>query len=106
MNKLLNPEIYISQEGENIPTEEVLQNQEHSLTARTDTENGDIYLEFSSRLAMYDFARSLLHEAIYGIGDQMEFYALGPDGPGGNYFVVDGVRLSPESSRIFVFHPK
>jgi hypothetical protein len=51
---------------------------------------------------MYDFARSLLHEAIYGIGGQEEFYPLGYEG---KMEVINGVRMSNDSARVFVFYP-
>lgn len=98
----LNPEIRITQDGDEIPLEEVSKNEENFLSAKVDSDNGDILLDFSSRIAMYDFARSLLHEAIYGISGQKEFYPLGFEG---KVLVVDGVRLSLESSRIFISYP-
>jgi len=102
MSYSLSPEIHVTQDGDEIPSEEVLKNEGHFLNATVDVDNGDILLHFSSRLAMYDFARSLLHEAIYGVGGQKEFYPLGFEG---KLLVVDGVRLSLESSRIFVSYP-
>lgn len=38
----------------------------HHLTSEVDVKNSDIYLRFSSRLAMYDFAKSSLQEAVFG----------------------------------------
>ena len=102
MSDLLSPEIHVTQDGDEIPSEEVLRTERHFLNATVDADNGDILLRFSSRIAMYDFARSILHEAIYGVGGQKEFYPLGFEG---KVLVVDGVRLSLESSRIFVSYP-
>lgn len=54
---------------------------------------------------MYDFAVSLLHEAVYenggmvnGKGGLKEFL------PSNGERVVDGVRVKEDSSRIFVFY--
>lgn len=99
MNTFLNNNIYINQNGDDIPSAEVLNNQHHFLEASVNVENKDIQLSFSSRLAMYEFAKSLLHESIYGENSQIEFYPLGFEG---KLLVVDGVRLSLNSSRIFV----
>lgn len=101
MSNLLNAQIRVTQSGDEIPSEEVLKDDRHCLYAKVDKENGDITLDFSSRMAMYDFARTLLHEAVYGVGGQKEFYPLGFDG---KLMVVDGVRLTLESSRIFVVY--
>ena len=98
----LNPEIRISQDGDEIPLDVNLNDENHFLRAKTDKTNGDIYLSFSSRVAMYDFARSLLYESIYGKDGQQEFYPLGSDE---KLYIVDGVRLSLDSPRIFVEYP-
>ena len=99
---ILSPEIRISQDGDEIPLEVNLNDERHFLRAKTDTTNGDIYLSFSSRVSMYDFARSLLYESIYGKDGQQEFYPLGSDE---KLHIVDGVRLSLDSPRIFVEYP-
>lgn len=99
MSDLLKPNIFISEEAADIPSETVASSEDHILTASVDTENRDIYLRFSSRIAMYDFARSLLHEAIYEVGAQMELYPLAFEG---KLLLVNGVRLSRGSSRIFI----
>ncbi len=98
----LNPEIQISQDGDEIPLDINLNDESHFLRAKTDIKNGDIYLGFSSRVAMYDFARSLLYESIYGENGQQEFYPLASDK---KLYIVDGVRLSLDSPRIFVEYP-
>lgn len=51
---------------------------------------------------MYDFAKSLLQEAIYGDSGQQEFQPLIADG---GPLVVNGVRMPSGSSRILVFYP-
>lgn len=98
----LNPVVKLTEGGEDIPSDENFNNESHNLSARVDKNNGDIYLKFSSRLAMYDFARSLMHEAIFNAGDTTELYPLGFEG---KLQIVDGVRLTLDSSRIFVNYP-
>jgi len=98
IHKLLDT-ITVTCGGDEIPSDEVLQNEEHFLHGEIDASNRDIYLNFSSRLALYDFARSLLQEAVYGVGGQKEFYPLVLEG---KTLVVDGVRLVEGSSRIFI----
>lgn len=98
MGKLLDT-VVVTRSGDEIPSSELLQNEKHYLCGEIDTTNRDIYLKFSSRQALYDFARSLLQEAVYGMGGQKEFYPLISDGKA---LVVEGVRLVENSSRIFV----
>lgn len=93
----------IDPSGENILSHEVLQEVRHTLKAVADRENGDVYLEFSSRHALYDFARSLLHEAIFGKTGQKELYPLIVDGKA---LVVEGARLTEDSSRMFISYPE
>lgn len=51
---------------------------------------------------MRDFALNLLHESEFGTGD-IELYPL-IDSDGKRH-VVDGVRLSVNSSRVFIRYP-
>ena len=97
--KLPSHKVTIEKDGECILSEEVASDLRHTLQVAVDRDNNDVYLEFASRLALYDFARSLLHEAIYGEGGQKEFYPLIVDG---KELVVEGVRLTAASSRMFV----
>jgi hypothetical protein len=89
----------IEESGECILSKEVDSDDRHRLHVAVDRDNGDVYLEFSSRQALYDFARSLLHEAVYGEGGQKEFYPLVVEG---KELVVEGARLTEDSSRLFV----
>jgi hypothetical protein len=91
--------VVVTRDGNEIPSSELLQNEKHYLRGEIDASNRDIYLKFSSRQALYDFARSLLQEAVYGMGGQKEFYPLISDGKA---LVVEGARLVVGSSRIFV----
>jgi hypothetical protein len=92
-------ELTIEEDGECILSKEVASNSRHTLHVAVDRDNSDVYFEFSSRQALYDFARSLLHEAVYGEGGQKEFYPLIVDG---KELVVEGARLTEGSSRLFV----
>jgi hypothetical protein len=77
----------------------------HFLSASVDMSNKDVCLNFSTRRAMYDFATSLLHEAVYGNGGMVD----GKGGlkeflPSNEERVVDGVRVKEGSSRVFIFY--
>jgi len=92
----------ITADGESSVSEEVVRDRAHTLSVEVDRDNGDIYLEFSTRQAMYDFARSLLHAAVFGDGVQKEIYPLIADG---KELVVNGARLTEGSSRMFINYP-
>jgi len=100
MKSPMTPDIHITESADEIPLEEVGANEAHQLSAEID-ENRNVYLNFSSRLAMYDFARSLLHEALYGRGGMAKFYPLEYQG---KRETINGVRMSPNSERLFVFY--
>jgi len=85
------------------PSEEFLVDDTHQLKAFVGGTNNDIYLDFSSRRALYEFALSLLHEAVYGESGGQEFLAVFD---GVHLQVSDGVRLSSDSSRMFTFYDK
>lgn len=81
------------------PSREFLDNNFHNLKVYV-SKNGpfeDVYLKFSSRLAMSEFAQSLMAEAYYGEGGMQERNPQ--DG-----LVVNRVRLTDDSSRFFVFY--
>ena len=54
--------------SDDVSSEAVQKDDRHYLASEVDVSNGDICLRFSSRLAMYDFAKSLLQEAVFGFG--------------------------------------
>jgi hypothetical protein len=101
MNTELSTTIVVTPEGDEVASLDVQAGKHHLLRAESDSSNGDILLNFSTRRAMYDFAVSLLQEAVYGTSGQKEFYPLGYDG---DWLVVNGVRMSEDSSRLFVFY--
>jgi hypothetical protein len=96
-------QVTIGMDGEDIVSEEVATDSRHTLKVSVDQETADVYFEFSSRQALHDFARSLFHTAVYDDGDQKEFYPLILNG---DALVVEGVRLTPGSSRFFVRYPR
>jgi len=98
MRKLSNT-VVLTSSGDEISSKEVLEGEHHVLLAQADLVNRDIALEFSSREAMYDFAKSLLREAVFGSSGQIEFYSLVSEG---RQLVVNGARMAEGSSRIFV----
>ncbi|MGI9279004.1 MAG: hypothetical protein ACR2PX_05155 [Endozoicomonas sp.] len=102
MKNTLNANIKITEDADEIPLDINLKDENHFLKAEVDNSRGDIYLSFSSRIAMYDFARSLLHASVYGKSESIEFYPLIS---GHKRYIVDGVRLSENSSRIFIHCP-
>ena len=103
MTKLMSSKIQVTESGDEIPSQEIFSNEVHCLEVSVSAENKYACFNFSSRLAMYDFARSLLHEAIYGVGGEKEFY---PFEHNGKMVVIDGVRMSSDSARVFIFYPR
>lgn len=102
MRTTLSPDVHLLEDASDIPLSINMTDESNYLHARCDAEKGDIYLSFSSRVAMYDFARSLLHQSVYGESGWVEFFPLGSDE---KLHIVDGVRMSLDSSRIFVEYP-
>ncbi|MFC5462815.1 hypothetical protein [Massilia niabensis] len=101
MNVELSTTIVVTAGGDEVGSHEVQEGKHHCLRAQSDSSNGDIVLDFSTRRAMYNFAVSLLQEAVHGTSGQQEFYPLGHEG---QWRVVNGVRMSEGSSRLFVFY--
>jgi hypothetical protein len=92
-------ELTIEEDGECILSKQVASDGRHRLHVHVDPANSDVYFDFSSRQALYDFAKSLLHEAVYGQSGRKEFYPLIADG---QELVVEGARLTEGSSRLFI----
>ncbi|PPE72452.1 hypothetical protein C3942_18075 [Solimonas fluminis] len=96
-------ETIVLREGDSAtPSAAVLQDETHCMHAHFDADRHCINLDFSSREALRDFALALLQEASFGTSGQMEFYPLRM--PGRKEMVVNGVRLTEGSSRLFVFY--
>ncbi len=94
--------IVLREGGSPTPSAEVLQDETHCMHAQLDADRHCINLDFSSREALRDFALALLQEASFGSSGQMEFYPLRM--PGQKEMVVNGVRLTDGSARLFVFY--
>jgi hypothetical protein len=69
---------------------------------KVDSQKNDVHLAFSSRESLRDFAKTLLHESYYGSGT-VELYPLGTEN---GWLAVDGVRLTEQSSRVFIWYPE
>ena len=95
----LNPIIHVTPDGDEVGSLNLCRDQSHQLKVKQSEANSYVSLEFTSRQAMYDFAVSLLQEAVYGVSASKEFYSLKVDE---ELQVVDGVRMSEESPRLFV----
>jgi hypothetical protein len=65
MSAEMSTTIIVTPEGKEVSSLDVQEGTHHCLPAETDPDNGDIILDFSTRRAMYDFAVSLLQEAVY-----------------------------------------
>jgi hypothetical protein len=101
MSAELSMTIVVTPGGEEVSSLDVQEGIHHCLRAEADSSNGDVILNFSTRRAMYDFAVSLLQEAVHGTSGQQEFYPLGCDE---KWLVVNGVRMSEDSSRLCIFY--
>jgi len=102
MEKLLNPQVLVTADGDDIPLDVNADDEAHCLKVHTDQGNGDVYFEFTSRVALYDFARELLRVSIFQKGTQVEFR---PQRINGVLENLNGVRMSEDSPRLFVSYP-
>ena len=94
--------IEIDEDGNGIPSEIVLNDESHSLEVTINADNKYVKLQFSTSQAMRDFAKNLLHASYYGTGS-IELYPLGSEN---GLLVVDGVRLTKNSARVFIEYPQ
>ncbi|WP_312267623.1 hypothetical protein [Neisseria sp.] len=85
------------------PSEAFLKDTNHKLCVEINETNKYANLSFSSRLAMYEFARSIMYEAIYGEGGFMEFYPMAIEDS--QLEIINGARMTLESARIFINYP-
>lgn len=95
----LKPLVQVTADGDEVGSLELCRDQFHQLMVKQNEANNYVNLEFTSRQAMYDFAVSLLQEAVYGKSASKEFYSLKVDE---ELQVIDGVRMAENSSRLFV----
>ncbi len=99
MRNNLNPIIKVTPDGDEVGSKQLCEDQTHQLNINQNSNNDYVSLEFTSRRSMYDFAVSLLQEAVYGTSGLKEFYPLTIDG---KMETIDGVRVSKNSSRLFI----
>ena len=81
--------------------EEVISNESHNLEVKINPNYPSINMGFSSREALYDFAKMLMWHAVYGETGEVSFFPLSAVGSDKNE-LVNGVRMIGESPRIFV----
>ena len=81
---------------------ELQSNEAHHIRVSIDSPGNYVLLECSSREALFELGRTLMHEALFGSGE-IEFFPLGADG---KTLVVEGARLVEDSARVFVHFPK
>lgn len=74
----------------------------HRIKIAVDSAGNHILFECASREALFEFGRSLMEEALFGTGE-VEYFPLVSDK---QMLVVNGVRLTEDSSRIFVHYPR
>lgn len=100
MNPKLSPIVRIQESAEDIPSGDYINDESQCLIASADKKNNRACLKFTSRLALYDFARELLYEAIYSNCNQIEYLPTFYDG---RLQLINGVRMPLDSTRLFVF---
>ena len=106
LNKMkceLNKNIELTEDGDNIPSSIYLIKNEHQLRVELNESNKYVNFTFSSRLAMYEFGKAIMHEAIFGEGGFREFYPMAVEASKPE--VINGVRMSLDSARIFIHYP-
>lgn len=82
---------------------EFLIDNNHQLFVEINEKNKYASLNFSSRLAMYEFAKAIMQEAVFGESSSMEFYPMSVEDE--KLEVINGARMSLDSARIFITYP-
>ena len=106
MGYILNSKVILSEEANEL-FPEAMDNERHTLTVNINQENTSfVELLFTSKLAMYQFGLSLMHDAIYRYGgsDDPRFGVreLSPFEYEEYKPVIDGVRLDSNSTRLII----
>jgi hypothetical protein len=99
MKNSLNSKVQVTESADELFPAELINDENHDLTVSVDSDKCYASMHFSSRLAMYQFALSLLQESVYGSGGQKEFYPFEQEG---HSQVIDGVRMNSRSARLFI----
>ena len=96
----LNKNIELTEDGDNIPSDIYLIENEHQLQVELNESNRYVNFIFSSRLAMYEFGKAIMHEAIFGEGGFQEFYPMEVEASKPE--IINGVRMNLDSARLFI----
>ena len=99
----LNKNIELTEDGDNIPSDIYLIENEHQLQVELNGSNRYVNFIFSSRLAMYEFGKAIMHEAIFGEVGFEEFYPMEVEASKPE--VINGVRMNLDSARLFINYP-
>jgi hypothetical protein len=88
--------------------QELLDDPRHKARLSVDADNRDVYLGFTSRFALYCLGLQLLEMALREDGATIEFSPLCPAREDGGHdeLVQEGLRLTVDSSRLFVWYPR
>ncbi|ROV53656.1 MULTISPECIES: hypothetical protein [Neisseria] len=103
MNFEPNRDIELNEEKDIILSNTFLTENNHNLYVEINELNKYASLIFSSRLAMYEFARVIMHEALHGESGSVEFYPMIIEEP--QLEIINGVRMTLESARVFINYP-
>lgn len=94
--------IIVSDDKDDMVLQDNINDDSNFMQLRVNDKKKYIYMTFSSRAALYDFARSLLYESINGDSGQLEFYYLAM---GDKNYLVNGVRFTKDNPRLFIEYP-
>ena len=90
-------------EEDDVSSEVFIKEDKHQLCISVNEANRYASFNFSSRLAMYEFGKVIMHEAIFGKGGFIEFYPMIVSDE--KLEVINGARMSLESARLFISYP-
>ena len=100
MKYQLDDNIILTEEGDDMPSDRFIKEDKHQLHVSVNEANRYACLDFSSRLAMYEFGKEIIHEAVFGKGGFMEFYPMIVTE--GKLEIINGVRMPLDSARLFI----
>ena len=100
MKYKLDDNIILTEEGDDMHSDRFIKEDKHQLYVSINEANRYASFDFSSRLAMYEFGREIIHEAVFGEGVFVEFYPMIVTD--GKLEIINGVRMSLESARLFI----
>lgn len=100
MKYQFNDNIILTEEGDDMPSDRFIKEDKHQLYVSVNEANRYASLDFSSRLAMYEFGKEIIHEAVFGKDGFMEFYPMIVTDE--KLEIINGVRMPLESARLFI----